>query len=172
MLLKATLVAVVLAGSLALKLPANHTPVEAGVDPLRATLITTALFLKKHAITVRHATQDLDLIVMQGERPDGCRLRVAVMAPQGWHSGVVRNLARPGDDVFFAYGGAIYPEQPTWRTRMDLYTTLILRRFGAAPAQRTVLGVIADTACNARALPWGDVAILPDAADLPKETGS
>ncbi|MGU3494716.1 hypothetical protein ACLBXM_11795 [Xanthobacteraceae bacterium A53D] len=172
MLVKGAIIAALVAGSVALKLPGGAAPRVSSSDPLRSTLIVTALFLKKHDITVRNATQDLDLIVMQGEGPRACKMRVAVMAPQGWHSGVVRDLAKPEDDMFFVYKGGIYEDQPIWRTRMDLYSTLVLRRFGADPALHPVLGVIADPSCKARALPWGDVGTLPDEADIPKPVGS
>ncbi|GGF44920.1 hypothetical protein GCM10007301_00550 [Azorhizobium oxalatiphilum] len=154
---------VLLLASVALKLPSSEAPAPA-TDPLRATMMSTALFLKKNGITVRNATQDLDLLVMQGTGPK-CKMQVAIVAPQGWHSGVVRNLATPEDDVFFVYTGTVTDDQPIWRTRADLYKTLVLQRLGIHSTVPPVLGVIADRTCSARALPWGDIATQPkDAA--------
>lgn len=158
-LLMALLALALLAG-IALKRPGAAT--EAAPDLQQASIEATMDFLRRNGIAVRPPRRDLDLAILRGTGPDGCRLAVAILAPQGWHVGVVRHMAGPQDEAFFVYSGTVSEGQPVWRTRLDLYEALLLRRLGFTPAHRPVLGVVADPACRAKSLPWGDLAILPE----------
>ncbi|WP_029004184.1 hypothetical protein [Azorhizobium doebereinerae] len=152
--------AIALLAGVALKQP-GAAP-DAAPDPRQASIEATMDFLNRNGLAVRQPRRDLDLAILRGTGPDGCRLAVAILAPQGWHVGVVRHMAGPQDEVFFVYSGTVSESQPVWRTRLDLYEALLLRRLGLTPAHRPVLGVVADRACRAKSLPWGELATLPD----------
>lgn len=125
--------------------------------PLKAEV---AIFLTQQGFTITSSTNNLDLALVEAARGPDCALTVAVMAPQGWHGGVVRSLLPPGEDLFFVFDGAIYNHQPVMRSRLQLYATLLARRLGFAAPLHPLLGVMAPPACNAQALPWQDIARL------------
>ncbi len=84
--------------------------------PLKAEV---AIFLTQQGFTITSSTNNLDLALVEAARGPDCALTVAVMAPQGWHGGVVRSLLPPGEDLFFVFDGAIYNHQPVMRSRCN-----------------------------------------------------
>lgn len=147
---------VVLVVSLALKLGIGHRVAPDAQPGTRAAMV---VFLERQGLTVQGVATDLDLTLIHADRPPACRMTVALMAPQGWHGGVIASLA--GDRApIFVFDGAVYDTQPAFQARARLYWTLLLRQFGVRAAFHPVLGVIATRECGARALPWGDVAAI------------
>jgi hypothetical protein len=156
------LLGAVLVASVALKLGIGHL---AAPDAQPGTRAAVSALLERQGLTVRGVETDLDLTLIRADRAPACQMTVALMAPQGWHGGVIASLA--GDTApVFVFGGAVYDTQPALRARARLYWTLLLRQLGVRAAFHPLLGVIATPGCDARALPWGEVAAiaLPDQA--------
>jgi hypothetical protein len=89
-----------------------------------------------------------------------CRLLVALVAPQGWHRDIVRQLASQYDQVFFVFGGVVYQDQPTRLTLMHQYWRTLNIFAGRKLPIRPVLGIVASPACNLRDMPWQELAKL------------
>lgn len=151
--------AVLLAG-VALKLAiGRHSAAETSIVALPRVIA----LLEQQGLAVTGSTSDLNLTLIEATKPPGCRMTVALMAPQGWHGGIVTSLGRPDAVPFFVFDGRISDHQPTLAASTRHYATLLLREFGFPAAVHPLVGVIADPACGARAFPWGEVAaVLPE----------
>lgn len=130
-------------------------------EPGTAALPPVIAFLERQGLAVGGVQSDLNLTLIEARRPPDCRMTVALMAPQGWHGGVVTSLARPDAAPFFVFQGDIFDRQPTLAASARHYLSLLLDEFGVHAPVHPLIGVIADPACAARALPWREVAALP-----------
>lgn len=152
----------VILGGVGLKIALSRQEAERHPAPLAAEM---ADFLKRQGFTLTGTDTNLDLVLIHARRPPGCVLTLALMAPQGWHGGVVRSLVEPGEELFFVFDGVTYAEQPVLRSRFRLYWTLLLRRLGLEAPLHPLFGVVARPACSGRELPWQDVSrVSADAA--------
>ncbi|WP_127091521.1 hypothetical protein [Aquabacter cavernae] len=148
---------IVLVCGVALKLGIGH---QAAPDAQPGTPAAVTSFLERQGLAVTGMEADLDLTLIQALAPPRCHMTVALMAPQGWHGGVLASLAVPGTPPFFVFDGKVHDAQPAARARARLYWTLLLRQLGIHAAFHPLLGVIAEPACRARDLPWQDVAVI------------
>jgi hypothetical protein len=89
-----------------------------------------------------------------------CRILVVRSPPIGWDRELIRRTSMPGDRVFVAYRGRVYPEQPTWLTAVDALWSRFERELGLRRAAPVILGVVASSTCEAEKLPWGEVATI------------
>ncbi|MEP9376692.1 hypothetical protein ABLE91_08280 [Aquabacter sp. CN5-332] len=161
-LLFSLLLAAVLIGGVMLKVLAAPR-----VDVDATPLMTSAMraFLEQQGLSVLGVHQNLDLTLVDAEKRPSCRITLANMAPQGWHGGVVRRMADDGAQLFFVFDGAIFPEQPAMRARLQLYLSLILRHLGFSAPVHPLLGVIADKDCHAATYPWANLTRIAVAAE-------
>jgi len=86
-----------------------------------------------------------------------CRMRVAVSASRGWHRDLIATLTNPSDHKFVVFGGAIYPEQPMWRTVPDFLWFKLLNKLGFNVQPTPVITVLAGPNCDAERLPWNEL---------------
>ncbi|MGF9764256.1 hypothetical protein AAII07_55055 [Microvirga sp. 0TCS3.31] len=146
----------VLAISLFLKLTSLTHPVPAmefaSVFPNEVTNL-----LEQQGFLVGQETPANDLPWVVGTVGD-CQIRVTEVAPQGWQQGLLAALARDGQ-LAYMFGGAIYSDQPTMRTRADYYWTRLNRYLGRNVPSRSVLAVISTSACEE--VPLRELANLP-----------
>ncbi len=118
------------------------------------------VFLDRHGFQVdRNDRSDGSPFVQAAA--GGCRLLAVFAAPQGWYRDIIRRLAGPQDEVFFVFGGAVYPDQPIWQTWTRHYWRLLNLYAGRRIPAHPVLGIVASRACDLRNLPWQDLAELP-----------
>jgi hypothetical protein len=87
-----------------------------------------------------------------------CHMRVAVSASRGWHRDLIGTLANPTDHKFVVFGGAIYPEQPMWRTVPDFLWFKLLSKLGFAVQPTPVITVLEGPNCAAGQLSWDKLA--------------
>jgi hypothetical protein len=90
-----------------------------------------------------------------------CRLGVTEALPQGWNRDGLRLLVPEGDRLFFVYDGTAYPELPTRRTAIRYQWTRLARAFGIDAPWLPSLAVTASAGCDARLLPWSELAVIP-----------
>jgi hypothetical protein len=86
-----------------------------------------------------------------------CRIRVAVSASRGWHRDLIGKLTNQTDHTFVVFGGAIYPQQPMWRTVPDFLWSKLLNRLGFNIRPTPVITVLAGPSCDAERLPWTEL---------------
>lgn len=134
--------------SLALPVPA---PENVSVFPDE---ISGLLQQKGFHVSQENPANDLPWVV---GRVGECSIRVTEVAPQGWQQGLLAALAE-GEHLAYVFGGAIYSDQPTMRTRADYYWTRLNRYLRRNAPSRSVLAVISTSAC--------EVVPLRDLADL------
>lgn len=157
--LKAVCTLVIVAG-LGLKVIASR---HAAAEPLPPVKPEVVDFLTAQGLRIVRTDDSLDLIVIEAERAPACHMAVAVMAPQGWHGGVVRSMVEPGDRLFFVFNGETLADQPVMRSRAWLYWSLIRQHMGLPADLHPLLGVITRGECGAQALPWARIARLSGA---------
>lgn len=87
-----------------------------------------------------------------------CHMRIAVSASRGWHRDLIETLTTPTDHKFVVFGGAIYPEQPMWRTVPDFLWFKLLSKLGFNFQPTPMITVLAGPNCDAERLPWRDLA--------------
>jgi hypothetical protein len=114
--------------------------------------------LEQQGFQVSLATPDEDLPWVSGTVRN-CQVRVTEVAPQGWHQGLLAALAQD-QHLVYLFDGAIYPEQPMMRTRVNYYWNRLTRYFGREVANRPVLAVVSTSACEE--LPLRELAALSD----------
>jgi hypothetical protein len=90
-----------------------------------------------------------------------CRLRIAIVSPRGWHRDIVRRLAEPDSRVFFVADGAVYQDQPIWRTRAYFYWRQLNGLSGRRLPAELTLGVIQSAECDWLDASWSELAKLP-----------
>ena len=89
-----------------------------------------------------------------------CRILVALAAPQGWHKDAIRQLAKPSDQVSYAFEGTLYADQPVWRTWTNFYWSWLLRSAGIILPNEPILGLVASPSCDLERIHWQNVAKL------------
>jgi hypothetical protein len=150
--------------SLSLKLPGLITVAvgEASVIPR-----DIATVLERHAFQVKvsqeQVTQEapgIELAWVSGAA-GACQVRIAEVAPQGWHRSLFSQLAA-GNQLFYTFGGETYSEQPIIRTRTYAYWRKLNRYLGLSTPNRPVLALIAAPACQN--VPLRELALLSGSA--------
>jgi hypothetical protein len=86
-----------------------------------------------------------------------CHMRVAVSASRGWHRDIIETLARPTDRKLVVFGGAIYAEQPLWRTVPNFLWFKLLNKVGFNLQPTPLITVLQGPNCDAQRLPWNEV---------------
>jgi hypothetical protein len=125
-----------------------------------------ATVLERHDFQVKVSQEQ----IMQ-EAPDepawvygaagACQVRIAEVAPQGWHRFLVSGLAA-GNQLFYTFDGETYSEQPIIRTRTYAYWRKLNRYLGLSTPNRPVLALIAAPACQN--MPLRELALLSGSA--------
>ena len=70
---------------------------------------------------------------------------------------MINARATAADDVFIAFGGKIYTEQPTWLTASAFLWYKFLSELGFKVHPTPVIAVIATRNCDAELLPWYEI---------------
>jgi hypothetical protein len=86
-----------------------------------------------------------------------CHMRVVVSASRGWHRDLIGTLTSPTDHKFVVFGGAIYPEQPMWRTVPNFLWFKLLNKLGFNVQPTPVITVLEGPDCDAQRLRWSEV---------------
>lgn len=148
-----SLCGLMLAASLALKLTSDmdRAMAAASVRPGEA-----AALLERHGFQVSEGNPDSDLIWVSGIAR-GCRVLIASVSPRGWHRSVVTQVAA-GNQLFYAFGGKLYPEQPIVWTRAHYYWSKLCHYLRLSVPRRPVLAVVASPICET--VPLDDLAKL------------
>lgn len=108
---------------------------------------TVLAFLHRQGFRTGEPEEDTQLWGVPAVRTE-CRLRVAIVSPQGWHREVIHRTAPPGSHVFFVVDGTIYQDQPEWRTRVRYYWQRMNGLIGRQLPPALILGVIASPGCE------------------------
>jgi hypothetical protein len=86
-----------------------------------------------------------------------CRMRVVISASRGWHRDLIDTLTSKTDHTFVVFRGAIYPQQPMWRTVPDFLWFKLLNKLGLNFRPNPVITVLAGPNCDAERLPWKEL---------------
>jgi hypothetical protein len=138
------LAVLVLAGSLSLKLLITAEDVLTSKSSLNPS--ETAAVLERDGYEVTGSNTDNDLISVRAVA-GRCSIMVAEAAPLGWHRSIIAQLAA-GHQLFYIFGGRIYPEQPLVLTSLHHYWNRLRRYVGLTGVNRPVLAVVASPACE------------------------
>jgi hypothetical protein len=119
----------------------------------------TASFLQRHGYSVAPVGADSypSKVLVAASKGFNCRLQIIEAQARGYDQNAIRQMARPTDDFFVIFQGAVYDAQPILQTRVYYYWDRLRREMGVAVPPRPVLAVIASAPCSARDLPWNDV---------------
>ena len=146
------LLAIAMVSGLALKIAGSRAASPAGSVHIEHQL---AAFLEREGFQVEDNRHDNDLHLVSVKATRGeCRLLLAVVSPQGWHSTLLMQIAAPQDQVSFVLDGNIYKAQPIWRTAAHDYLGRIWKYAGISTLP--VLGVVSSPACDLAMLSWRD----------------
>ena|SRR5690349_3396086 len=141
--------AILLPITLAWKLVA---PTDDGTGAMKRDLI---------AFVGRHGFQATEEIVngmpMIQARSGACTIHLARLSSYGWDRDFFRRL-QPGDQSFIVFRGRTYQEQPLLLTISTRLWSKFLYEIGMARKVIPVVGVLANPICNARGLPWTELA--------------
>jgi hypothetical protein len=147
------LLALLLVVSLAVKIPGSTRQENAAAVDVAEYV---AVFLKRHGFKVDEGTSDVDMFSLSASS-GSCRLLVAVLSPQGWHSDIIRKLTPASHRLFFLYDGVIYPDQPVLLTRIHDYWSRFLRYAGRDSPLQPVLGIAGSPGCALDGIPWNEL---------------
>jgi hypothetical protein len=111
-----------------------------------------ATLLERNGFDVVQNATDVDLFSLFAAKGQ-CHLFVAILSPHGWHRHVIRQIAPVGSDLRFVFDGALYPDQPLLRTRLDHYWGRVLRYAGFERPERPVLGIAGTSECGLDDMP-------------------
>lgn len=134
-----------LASSLFFKMPgraASPRPVE----PSAVFPNEVANLLRARGFQVSQEAPEKDMPWVIGKMMN-CEIRVTEAAPQGWQEGLLRSLAR-NDQLVFVFAGALYNDQPTFRTRAEFYLIRLNDYLGRSSAICPILAVVSTRACK------------------------
>jgi hypothetical protein len=143
----------VLVVSVSLKLP-GLAKIAVGADNVIPREI--AAVLERHDFHVIQEAPDEDLAWVSGTA-GACHVRVVRVAPMGWHRSLVTQLAT-GNQLFYAFGGEIYSQQPIVRTRAYFYWSKLNLYFGLSRRHPPVLALIVAPGCQN--VPLRELAVL------------
>jgi hypothetical protein len=115
--------------------------------------------LKRGGFTIAADVEDVDFLTIFAHARH-CDLRLAIVSPHGWHRNLVQRLAAPNEKVSFIFDGAIFDQQPVWRTWLSFYVSRARHFLGFRAATKPVLAVLATPTCPIESLPWSEVATL------------
>lgn len=117
-----------------------------------------ALFLNQHRFVVAPTRIKMSLLPgIAAIDPTGCEVIVLQPRPFGWEEGSVRERARPGDELFYLFEGALYESHPIWRQKMYHNWDRARRHLGYPMPSRPLLAIISPSGCAKRKLPWQDL---------------
>ena len=89
-----------------------------------------------------------------------CHVQVARLSPDGSNRDLIRHLTAGQGRSFVVFGGAVYAQQPIFRTVLDYFRSRFLRELGFAERAAPAISVTADPSCNAEQLPWNELASM------------
>ena len=119
-----------------------------------------AAFLSRQGFQVnsgdREETGSPFLQASRGE----CRFLVVVAAPEGWHRDIIHQQASGQERVFFVFTGAVYPDQPSWRSWAYHYWRRLNGYVGHRLPARPVLGIVTPPECDLGYVAWREIAEL------------
>jgi hypothetical protein len=116
-----------------------------------------AEFLVRHLFNVAGPREIVFGMQLMDATAGACHMRVAVSASRGWHRDLIGTLTNPTDHKFVVFGGAIYPEQPMWRTVPDFLWFKLFNKLGFKFQPTSVITVLAGPNCDAERLPWNEI---------------
>ena len=116
--------------------------------------VSTFLLRKGFQTEKRTSDEDLFLVSATG---GGCRLLVAVLAPEGWHRDVIRKLAPQDSQLIFVYNGTVYADQPVMLTRFNQYWSRLVRSVGGHSSSYPVFGIAGSPECALHDIKWNEL---------------
>jgi hypothetical protein len=127
------------------------------IEPEQVAAQKVAEFLVRRLFNVVGPKQVVFGMQLIDATAGACHMRVAVSASRGWHRDLIGTLASPTDQKFVVFGGAMYPEQPMWRTVPDFLWFKLLNKLGFNVQPTPVITVLAGPNCDAERLPWNEL---------------
>jgi hypothetical protein len=104
-------------------------------------------FMDANRIAIDSVRDTTSGIQVHGRR-ESCDIQIKEVAPQGWDVSSMTVFAE-GRPLVYVYDGAVYAEQPAWRTWFHYRVWRLLRLVGIELERRTVFGVAATSQCDA-----------------------
>jgi hypothetical protein len=90
-----------------------------------------------------------------------CQLHVARLTPDGSNANLIRHLSAGAERSFVVFRGAVYPQQPVFRTVLDYLWSRFLRELGLVRHISPVISVAESSSCDAERLPWAELQAPP-----------
>lgn len=114
-------------------------------------------FLTTHEFHVTEQTPTDSVLILRATKGN-CSMIVAEASPDSATRYAMRHLATTLDQRFVVFGGEVSGEQPTWLTLAQVWWTKFLHKIGISMSDPVPIMVAANYSCNARRLPWGELA--------------
>jgi len=112
-------------------------------------------FLSRHRFEIQEQTvAGIPTVVATS---GACRMIVAEGSPNGWTRDMTRQILGAANPQFVVFRGAMYIEQPTWRTFTDHWLSKSIRKLGFARHSSPIIAVSATGSCDAEQLPWDEL---------------
>lgn len=86
-----------------------------------------------------------------------CQVQVARLSPDGSNRDLIQHLIARQDRSFVVFRGTVYAQQPIFWTVLSYFRSRFLRELGFAEHAAAVIGVAANSSCNAEQLPWHEL---------------
>ena len=90
-----------------------------------------------------------------------CHLQIGRLAPDGSNQDLMRHIAAGTDRSFVVFRGAVYAQQPVFRTVLNYLWSRFLRELGLIKHITPVIAVAVNSSCDAERLPWGELQGVP-----------
>jgi hypothetical protein len=113
-------------------------------------------FLKRNHFEVSPAEQIVNDVSMIRAQTASCSLKIVQLAPNGSNRDLFRSLAAGADRAFVVFRGKVYVQQPIFWTVLDDFWVRHLRELGVATHNTPVIGVAANSSCDAERIPWNE----------------
>ena len=152
-----------LVASLFLKLPGILSPKviavtsSTGATPT-ANFANVAALLSRYGFGVSRHPPDSALPWVAGAIGH-CSVQIFEVSHQGWEQSLITQVSA-GKNVFYAFGGDIYSEQPIMKTRVYFYWRRLKRALRLPAANHPVLAIIATQTC--KDLPLHEISTVSD----------
>ena len=115
-------------------------------------------YLEARGLAVQHSDMDSASLWIVGTR-DACRIRITDVAPEGWSRAIVAEQTS-GENLVYAFAGAFFAEQPTFRTQIEKYRRRLFRYAGFQTPQLKIRAIAVAPACPPALVRKEDAALL------------
>lgn len=115
-------------------------------------------FLKAHDLNVDTPDYNSAPVWIVGAR-DGCTVRIAEVAPEGWARSIVAEQTI-GDHLVYAFDGRFYDQQPVTRTKIENYRRRLVRYAGFQTPSLQLFAIAVSSTCSSDMLRPEDAFLL------------